>query len=191
MLLMMVGAGVAGVRIFDSVEQLHENANRASEEAAAADEVLDALQDSETAERGYLLTRRQAYLEPYLTNRSRMEDGLRRLEKLAGSSLWLSAEVGPLRTTAEARMAEIDATLSADASGGETAALAVIMTEQGRHAMEAVRRHSARIQQHAIAEREARTMLLLARERETLYIVTAVALLGTLLLGLRGFGASG
>jgi signal transduction histidine kinase len=188
MLLMMVGAGFAGVRIFDSVEQLHDSASRASEEAAAADEVLDALQDSETAERGYLLTRRPAYLEPYLANRSRMEQGLHRLEMLIDASPWLRDEVGPLRAAAEARMAEIDKTLAVDGTAGANAALAVILTEEGRRAMESARRYSARIQQHAIAEREDRTMLLVARERETLYIVIAAALLGTLLLGCAALG---
>ncbi len=188
MLLMMVVAGIAGVRIFDSLEQLHDSASHASEEAAAADEVLDALQDSETAERGYLLTMRPVYLQPYLANRDRMEDGLRRLEAAAAGSPWLREEVGPLRAAAEARMAEIDRTLATDRSTGADAALAVILTDEGRQAMERVRIASARILQRANAEREQRTGLLISRERETLYFVMAAALAGTLLLGFAALG---
>jgi signal transduction histidine kinase len=188
MLLMMGGAGLFGVRIFDSLEQLHDSAIHASEVAAAADQVLDALQDSETAIRGYLLTMRPVYLDPYLINRNRLDDALRRLETAAAEAPWLREQIAPLRTDAEARMAEIDRTLTTYRASGGDAALAVILTDQGRRAMENVRVRVSVIDQRANAEREERTSLLIARERETLYIVVAVALAGTLLLGFAALG---
>jgi signal transduction histidine kinase len=188
MVLMMAVAGLAGVRIFDSLEQLHDSASRASDEAAAADAVLDSLQDSETAERGYLLTLRPAYLNPYLANRSRLDDALHRLSMLAEDTPWLQDAVGKLTEAAATRMAEIDRTLSAARAGGPDAALAVILTDQGRRAMESVRSLTAGIVQRANAEREERTALLIARERETLYLVMAAALTGTLLLGFAALG---
>jgi signal transduction histidine kinase len=188
MLLMMGGAGLFAVRIFDSLGQLHDSAIHASEVAAAADQVLDALQDSETAVRGYLLTMRPVYLEPYLINRNRLEDALRRLETAAAEAPWLREQIPPLRTDAAARMAEIDRTLTTYRASGGDAALAVILTDEGRRAMESVRVRVAGIDQRANAEREERTGLLIARERETLYIVVAVALTGTLLLGFAALG---
>jgi signal transduction histidine kinase len=188
MLLMMGGAGLFGVRIFDSLGQLHDSAIHASEVAAAADQVLDALQDSETAVRGYLLTMRPVYLDPYLINRNRLDDALHRLETAAAEAPWLREQIPPLRADAEARMAEIDRTLTTYRAGGGDAALAVILTDQGRRAMENVRVRVAGIDQRANAEREERTALLIARERETLYIVVAVALAGTLLLGFAALG---
>ncbi len=188
MVLMMVVAGVFGVRIFDSLEQLHDSAFRASEEAAAAADVLDALQDSETAARGYLLTMRPAYLAPYLHNKDRLQAALAQLNADAAGSPWLRDEVGPLRAASEARMADIDRTLAADRAAGQDAALAVMLTDQGRQAMDTVRASCARILQHADAEREARTATLIARERETLYFVVAAALAGTLLLGFAALG---
>jgi signal transduction histidine kinase len=188
MVLMMAVAGVFGVRIFDSLGQLHDSAFRASEEAAAADEVLDALQDSETAARGYLLTMRPAYLAPYLHNKERLENGLRQLDADAADSPWLRDEVGPLRTAAEARLADIDRTLAADHAAGLDAALAVILTDPGRQTMDTVRAACGRILQRANAEREARTATLMVRERETLYLVVAAALAGTLLLGFAALG---
>jgi signal transduction histidine kinase/ActR/RegA family two-component response regulator len=188
MVLMMAGAGFAGVRIFDSLEQLHDSASRAGEEASAVGEVLDALQDSETAVRGFLLTMRSDYLAPYEANHNRMEEGLRRLDALAVDSPWLRDELGALHGQAEARMAEIDRTLALDRSRGPDAALAAIMTDQGRHDMEMVHATCDRIQTHAIAEREERTAQLIARERETLYVVMAAALAGTLLLGFAALG---
>jgi signal transduction histidine kinase/CheY-like chemotaxis protein len=188
MVLMMAAAGFAGVRIFDSLEQLHDSASRASEEAAAVGEVLDALQDSETAVRGYLLTMRPDYLAPYEANHGRMEDGLRRLNVLAADSAWLRAEMGPLHQEAEARMAEIDRTLAVGRANGLDAALAAILTDEGRREMEQVHLACDRIQKHANAEREERTALLIERERETLYSVMAAALAGTLLLGFAALG---
>ncbi len=188
MVFMMAGAGFAGVRIFDSLEQLHDSASRASDEASAVGEVLDALQDSETAVRGYLLTMRSDYLTPYEANHDRMEEGLHRLDALATDSSWLRDELGALHGQAEARMAEIDRTLALDRANGPDAALATILTDQGRHDMEAVHTTCDRIAQHAMAEREERTAQLIARERETLYAVMAAALAGTLLLGFAALG---
>ncbi len=188
MVLMMAVAGIFGVRIFDSLEQLHDSASQASEVAQAADTVLDTLQDSETGLRGYLLTMRQSYLAPYLTSRDQMETALHHLEELAARSPWLHEEMVPLRADAETRMAEIDRSLAAYRGGGADAALALILTDQGRRAMEAVRADCNRILQHANAEREERTRLLIARERETLYTVMAAALAGMLLLGCAALG---
>jgi signal transduction histidine kinase len=188
MVLMMAAAGFAGVRLFDSLEQLHDSASRASEEAAAVAEVLDALQDAETAVRGYLLTLRPDYLAPYESNHSRMEDGLHRLDLLAADSPWLSEAMGPLHQQAEARMAEIDHTLAVDRTNGLDAALGTILTDQGRREMEVVHATCDRIHLHANAEREGRTAQLIARERETLYSVMAAALVGTLLLGFAALG---
>ncbi len=188
MVLMMAGAGLAGVRIFDSLEQLHDSARRASVEATAADDVLDALQDSETAVRGYLLTMRPTYLDPYTVNRDRMDQALHRLEVLAADTPWLRTAIIPLRSDAEARMAEIDRTLDAYRAHGQDAALAVILTDEGRRAMEGVRTETAGIVRRANAEREARTALLIERERETLYIIVGAALAGTLLLGFAALG---
>jgi signal transduction histidine kinase/DNA-binding response OmpR family regulator len=188
MVLMMAVAGVFGVRIFDSLEQLHDSASRASEEAAAAGDVLDALQDSETAVRGYLLTMRSAYLLPYLHNKERLEAALAQLDAEVGDSPWLRDEVGTLRTESEARLADIDRTLAADRAAGLDAALAVMLTDRGRQAMDRVRAGCARILQYANAERETHTATLIARERETLYLVVGAALAGTLLLGFAALG---
>jgi signal transduction histidine kinase len=188
MVLMMAVAGVFGVRIFDSLEQLHDSASRASDVAQATDAVLDTLQDSETALRGYLLTMRPSYLAPYLTSRAQMETALHHLDEMAADSPWLHDEMGKLHADAEARMAEIDRSLAAYRGGGPDAALAVILTDQGRRAMEAVRGDCNRILLHANAEREERTGLLIARERETLYSVMAAALAGMLLLGCAALG---
>jgi signal transduction histidine kinase/CHASE3 domain sensor protein/CheY-like chemotaxis protein len=188
MVLMMAAAGVASVRILDSLEQLHDSATRASAEATAADIVLDSLQDSETGVRGYLLTMRQDYLDPYLASRGKMEEALHRLEMLADGSPWLRAEIGTLRADAEARMAEIDRTLAIDRAAGQDAALGVILTDQGRREMASVHASCDRILQHANTEREEHTAELFARAKQTMYVVMAAALTGTLLLGFEALG---
>ncbi len=188
MVLMMSAAGFAGVRIFDSLEQLHDSASRASEEASAVGTVLDTLQDSETAVRGYLLTMRPDYLAPYAASHDRLAGALHKLDALAADSKWLREEMGPLHDEADTRLAEIDQTLAADREHGLDAALATILTDRGRRDMEMVRVTCDRILAHANAEREGRTAQLIARERETLYFVMAAALAGTLLLGFAALG---
>ena len=188
MVLMMGVAGLFGVRTFDSLRQLHDSASRASQVAESVETVLDVLQDSETAVRGYLLTGQAAYLDPYLRNRNRLDDTFVVLDALAADSPWLKAELGPLREQANDRMAEIDRTLEVERESGTSAALTVILTDRGRRYMDTVRTQIAGIVAKATAEREERTDLLMERERQTLYVVTGAALGGTLLLGFAALG---
>jgi signal transduction histidine kinase/CheY-like chemotaxis protein len=188
MLLVMAVSGFFGVRLIDSVQQLHDSANRAGQVAHAADAVLDALQDSETSVRGYLLTMRPVYLEPYAGNREKLDAALGALDALAVGSPWLRDELTMLRADAVARMQEIDQTLRIAQAKGSDAALAVILTDRGRSEMDRVRASATRILRQADAERESRVALLIARERQTLDAVIATALAATLLLGFAALG---
>ncbi|MBS0559203.1 MAG: CHASE3 domain-containing protein [Proteobacteria bacterium] len=188
MVAVMGVAAVLGVRMIDALQDLHASATRATEVAAAADTVLDVLQDSETAARGFLLTERPAYLDPYLANRDRLAETLRELDALAADSAALQADLGPLGRHAQATMEDIDRTVEAARASGPQAGLAIVLTDQGRQHMEAVRAAVAHIKARAIAEREDRSDLLMARQREAFYLVLSAALAGVMLLGFSAIG---
>ena len=114
-----------------------------------AEAVLSAAKDVETGQRGYLLTGRDEYLEPYQTGRLSLEGRLGDLEALRGP-----AGVGPLddvRGLAGAR-ARISEDAVARRRSGETAAAAAtgtLMGNEGMRVMDALRAEVARLQEEA------------------------------------------
>jgi CHASE3 domain sensor protein len=80
---------------------------------SAAADLLSLVQDAETGQRGFLLTRDATYPEPYKVAVSRLTDQLAQLERAAAKL----REVGPLfqRVTSELdqKMAELAATVEA------------------------------------------------------------------------------
>jgi len=188
MVAVMAIATVFGVRMIGALRELHESAARAAEVASTADAVLDVLQDSETAARGYLLTERPAYLDPYVARRDRLAASLHDLDTLAADSPGLQADLAEVGLQARATMADIDRTVAAARTAGPQAGLAVVLTDQGRQHMDGTRAAIMRIKARAIAEREERTGLLMARQREAFMLVLSVALAGMVMLGLGAIG---
>lgn len=132
-------AGIAiglGVRLFGSIQELRASVTHANEEIAAAGQVLDALQDAETGQRGFLLTMRPSYLEPYWNSTTGLDLGLKRLEGLAASTPWLQPEVAALTDSARQKMAELDRTVQLALTQGQQAALSVVLSDAGKAAMD-------------------------------------------------------
>lgn len=184
-------AGIAiglGVRLFGSIQELRASVTHANEEIAAAGQVLDALQDAETGQRGFLLTMRPSYLEPYWNSTTGLDLGLKRLEGLAASTPWLQPEVAALTDSARQKMAELDRTVQLALTQGQQAALSVVLSDAGKAAMDSVRTRVAEIITRASAERDTRAAQLVEHEQRVLYGMLGATIAGLLLLGLALLG---
>ena len=98
-------------------------------------EVLGAVTDAETAERGYLITHDADYLESY---RSAIERVRRTLERLAGLIVDepdQRTRMADLNQRVDARISELRQAIAADNSGGFDAAKQAVSTNQGRRLM--------------------------------------------------------
>ena len=108
------------------------------------DLLLSAIKDAETGQRGYLLTDKPSYLEPYNTALTGWEKPFQDLETLTHDNPNQQARLTELRPLVESKFAELKKTIElrdkkAKAEGGGDAALELVKTDAGKQDMDRIR----------------------------------------------------
>jgi PAS domain S-box-containing protein len=101
--------------------------------------LLVQLEDAETGQRGFLLTGRDPYLKPFETGSREVRGDLDTLVQVTASDSDLTPAILALTPAIEAKLSELTATVNLRRSRGANAALAIVMTDQGRTLMDSVR----------------------------------------------------
>ncbi len=96
------------------------------------------LVDAETAQRGFLMTARDAYLEPLQAARPKIDEVLERLRRQYAQTGW-AALVDEVRKRSYERLSELQETVALRQAGRTDAWQTVLMTDIGREKMDAVR----------------------------------------------------
>ena len=147
-----------------------------------SDDLLSAVKDAETGQRGYLLTGDAAYLEPYLAVREGLPG---QLQDLRGLTL-IGAAQGHLDAVVpllEAKLEEIARSIALRRNGDANAARSLAGGGQGKALMDSIRSEMAEvgsIEQTLLAQRDADFQ----RDMRNLLVVVVVASLLVLLSGL-------
>ncbi len=137
---------------------------RSLEVRQAEAELFSAVQDAETGQRGYLLTGDPSYLAPLPASRSRMaplEGELRSLTRDPQQQ----ARLNRLYALIEAKMRELEGTVTLQRGGHPTEALAIVKTHEGRDLMGEIRAVMADFdaaERQTMRQREASASLLRA-----------------------------
>lgn len=138
--------------------------------------------DAESGQRGYLITGRSEYLDPY---RFAAEDASKGLSALQRMYAQLGAHDAELRskeiaTAVDAKLSELQEVLKLHQAGRTQAAQALMMTDIGRDQMELVRRRSAEL----LADENSRIAQGTAQVYDTLMLnrIGVAAMTGTSLL---------
>ncbi len=105
----------------------------------ALDRLLSNAQDAETGQRGFLLTNDEKYLEPYNAAVRAIPAMLDEIGQLTSDSPAQQARVAELRRRVEAKLAELRETIERRRTQGPDAALAIVNSDRGKAAMDAVR----------------------------------------------------
>jgi len=116
---------------------------------------VELLEDAETGQRGFLLTEREAYLDPYRTAIGLVPAQLDRLVADT-ADLSIAGNAEKLRTAGLAKIDELKGTLDLYGQDGRAAALSRVMTNTGKTSMDEVREAAAAIradQEHKLLER--------------------------------------
>jgi signal transduction histidine kinase len=100
--------------------------------------VLGGIQEAESGQRGYLLTRSDPYLRPYTAAVTHIDAELDRLHALAKNRPSYAGKVQTLDARIRAKLAELDETVNLIKSGRSEEALAVVNSGRGLAAMQAV-----------------------------------------------------
>ena len=118
--------------------------------------LLSTLKDAETGQRGYLLTGRDEYLEPYLAAKQALPAEFVSLQALTGDDPAQHNRLQTMQSVADEKMQELGATVDLRKAGKADEALARVMTGQGKNAMDRIRLINAEMQneeRQLIAER--------------------------------------
>ncbi|MCW5623610.1 MAG: diguanylate cyclase, partial [Burkholderiales bacterium] len=107
------------------------------------DKALQALQvhlvDAETGQRGYLLTGRIGYLQPYFAALGQVRIAQSALGEVQHSHGEFQALLGNLQQAIDVKLQELDHTIRLKEEGREAEALELVKTDAGKQAMDAVR----------------------------------------------------
>jgi CheY-like chemotaxis protein/signal transduction histidine kinase/CHASE3 domain sensor protein len=101
--------------------------------------VLSTLKDAETGQRGYLLSGRESYLEPYLAAQRAITGEFSALRALTGDNPAQRKRLDSLQSLASSKMTELDETVALRRAGQSDRALALVATDRGKTLMDGIR----------------------------------------------------
>lgn len=135
----LVGIVLASLWLVDRTGDYAEELVANQQIRARSSGLLARMQDAETAQRGYVITQDEGYLEPYETARSRvpeiLEDLRNRITEQGGNRLLLDR----IALQVEAKMSELEGTIALVRSGRLAEATAIVRTNRGKDTMDALR----------------------------------------------------
>ncbi len=150
------------------------------------DALFTHLLDAETGQRGYLLTGRTPYLQPYETGSAAVAQDFRDLVDFIGADSAQQTWVRLLDPLIHRKLSELDRTVALRRRGGLRAALLAVDTDEGEGLMDSIRVVSAGMHAAETALTDARD----ARVDATNRLARLAILTGSLLtIGFLGIGA--
>ena len=150
---------------------------------AALDDVLSAVKDAETGQRGYLLTSNEAYLSPYNAAAQEIGSRLEALRRLTLNSPAQQDRLTTLKQRVDAKFGELKRSIDLRQSEGPAAALAVVQSGRGKQDMDEIRADVSTMEHEEVGLREVR----LAEMADSYWKAIASGIISSLLgLGLTG-----
>ncbi|MHB8057525.1 MAG: PAS domain S-box protein [Desulfuromonadaceae bacterium] len=136
-LLLALIVGVS-FRSFKQIETAAEARKHTFDVLRNADDLLSALKDAETIQRGYLLTGDTAFLQPYLAVRNDIRGQLKKLQTLTllPDALKHLDSIAPL---IDAKLAEMERVIDLHKGGNLTAVTAAVASGNGKPLMDSIR----------------------------------------------------
>jgi signal transduction histidine kinase len=180
-LLLLVCAAVAAIVVALASAGAERWAAHSLEVRRVQAVTFSALQDAETAQRGYLLTTDPAYLQPYNEAHDRLPILKDQLRGLVADNAAQRRRVADLTQAIDTKMAELDLTVTMAREGRADAAIARLKTNVGKAQMDRVRALSRTFETAEatlLAERQA----VVATQRSVLIGVIVLALLAAAVL---------
>ena len=140
--------------------------------------VLNVMIDAETGQRGYIITGREEYLEPYRLAVVRLDSVLARLDTLTRDDSVQHPRTHLLRRQANERMAIIHESIEARRNEGFNAAQVIILSNRGKRVMDELRQNVATMEvteNERLGER-ARRLAATARSSNLQFILAGLAI---------------
>jgi signal transduction histidine kinase len=110
-----------------------------AEVLASLERLMSTVKDSETGQRGYLLTGDEKYLLPYNRGQSNFPTSLRECRRLVVDNPAQQRSLDEIESLAKEKMAELSRTIAVRRVEGFEAARAIVVTDVGRNLMLGIR----------------------------------------------------
>jgi CheY-like chemotaxis protein/CHASE3 domain sensor protein len=133
---------IIAVLSYDSLrltERAAGSLTRAVEVLGHIQSIASTLKDAETGQRGFLLTGRENYLEPYLAAKQVLPAELGNVRALLADDPAQRGRFESLQALASDKMQELNETIDLKRAGKADAALALVLTDRGKSAMDRIR----------------------------------------------------
>jgi signal transduction histidine kinase/CheY-like chemotaxis protein/CHASE3 domain sensor protein len=153
----------------------------------ALDDVLSMVKDAETGQRGYLLTGKDSYLDPYNAAVQEIGPGLDALQRLTIDNPTQQDRLGSLKQRIGAKLAELKQTIDLRQNQGQAAALAVVQSDRGKQDMDAIRDQVSAMEREEIDLRAKRLAEMADAYSRAIFSGIISSLLGIGLTGVIGF----
>ena len=132
-LVLIVGA--AGIASVVSLRRAYRAVEHTRGVIEASDDLIRALTEAETGQRGYVITGADRYLGSYRAGVPDVATALSALRDLTAGNSGERAEVDSLATFSAQKLAELDTTIALRRDSGFAAAAAIVLTDRGRSYM--------------------------------------------------------
>ena len=162
----ILAVGLILVAQADNAAQLRLEVIRSYDRRSLMQDMLSQHQDAETGQRGYLMTNRREFLEPYETALRAIPDSFNRMQALSASAEQQKG-LHTLRTLSREKLAFVQEAISSNARGGRDQALAMVVSGRGKLLMDRLRAEIGR-QQAVEAKQLAHTSALADRAQKQL-----------------------
>jgi signal transduction histidine kinase/CheY-like chemotaxis protein/CHASE3 domain sensor protein len=176
-----LGSGFLAGKNIATIREDNTLVIRSQETMTAMGDVLSAVQDAETGQRGYLLTGDEGYLEPYRTALAVASTRLEAMESALTDDPAQRDRLKLLSRRVQDKLDELHETIELRRTQGFEAALAVVNSNSGKAAMDDIRARLASMRAIELDKRAQRLAEMESAYNTALSSGTASAVLGTVL----------
>jgi PAS domain S-box-containing protein len=142
--LLLLNAAVSYRNILQRIDN-ERRVSQSYQTIAALEKLLSTLKDAETGQRGYLLTGKERYLEPYNTSVAEINQQVQTLRQLE-SPLVQPQQIQSLEQAIATKLAELEQTIQLRRTQGFDAAQRVVQSDRGKQIMDQIRQRIVAIE---------------------------------------------
>ena len=181
-LLILAATALASYRGVQRLQAEQEGVVHAERVLRAMGEVLSQLKDVESGQRGYLLTRQERFLDPYVNSVPRIDDSFAELRVLLRDSAQ-ARDLGRLESLVAPRLAFAREVVALGRAGDFEGAEEMVSSGRGKALMDEIRALASGMEAREFERLRARQEGEAATARRTITIVLLANTLGIVLLG--------
>jgi signal transduction histidine kinase/DNA-binding response OmpR family regulator/CHASE3 domain sensor protein len=171
-------SGFVAYQNIGTIRDDNQKVIQSQETVTALSNVLSSAQDAETGQRGFLLTGNERYLEPYNAALASIPARIETIRNAVRDNPAQQQRLGELTVRVGEKLAELKETIELRRSHGVDAALAVVNSDRGKAAMDAIRTQLRNMQAEELTLRDKRVAEMTSAYGNALTSAILSALLG-------------